>query len=492
MLFAQLPDDLFRPLAAPSRAFNAALLLHLHRRVIGSEPMRKQDLLAEIGAFAGRYDTPDLADDETFPPDPVERRSALYRRFLETGWLIERRERYVPVVEFDPEARLLLEELSRLEKGETRSYGGAVLEVLGSLESALANPPERSEALANAAREAAAFLAHLRGLAGAMRKIEDRILREEDRRAAFRLYFEDFVERHLISDYRTLHTRFNPFRFRSAIVREAGRALRDVLMIRALAEGLVREGRAGNVEVAERAVRADLAEILAVFEGIDRHLDAVDEVVARMERRIAAAVRGSDRAVADGELGRAHGRPPVTQRGRAGAGRSRDRPDARGIARTAAALRAVGAAEAAPDLPADVSLLRPPIGEAHLTSPRRLRAAIDIDPLPEIVVDPRVEAFVEAKAAFRRRTTVTPERVAAYVEAHLPERGALRGSDLEIADVDAFIVFQRLREIDVLFEGALAARFAVTHLPERLSNGWLDCPDFVLERRDGPERRDHA
>ena len=116
--------------------------------------------------------------------------------------------------------------------------------MLGSLESAIANPGDRSEALGNAARAAQAFLGHVRGLAGAMRKIEERILHEEDMRAAFRLYFEDFVERHLISDYRTLHTRFNPFRFRSAIVREAGRALRDPLLIRALAEAILREGRA--------------------------------------------------------------------------------------------------------------------------------------------------------------------------------------------------------------------------------------------------------
>lgn len=455
MLFAQLPDDLFRPLASPSRAFNAALLLHLHRRVIGSEPMRKADLLVEIGEFAAGRETPELADDASFPPDAVERRSALYRRFLESGWLIERRERYVPVVEFDPEARLLLEELSRIERGETRSYGGAVLEVLGSLESALANPGERSEALANAAREAEAFLSHLRSLAGSMRKIEDRILREEDRRAAFRLYFEDFVERHLISDYRTLHTRFNPFRFRSAIVREAGRALRDALLIRALAEGLVREGRAADLDAGERAVRADLAEILAVFEGIDRHLDAVDEVVARMERRIAAAVRYMDR------------------------------PDAGGVERAAAALRAVGAAEAAPDLPAAISLLRPPIGEAHLSTPRRTRPPIDNDPLPEVFIDPRIEAFVTAKAEFRRRTTVTPRSMSDFVEARLAADGTLRGSEIPVADIDAFVVFQRLREIDVLFEGELGSRYGVTHLTERLSNGWLDCPDFVLTRVGG-------
>ena len=59
----------------------------------------------------------------------------------------------------------------------------------------------------------------------------------------------------------------------------------------------------------------------------------------------------------------------------------------------------------------------------------------------------------------------------------------MRGSDIAITDVDAFVVFQRLREIDVLFDARLGARYAVTRLPERVANGWLDCPDFLLERR---------
>ncbi len=297
MLFAQLPDELFKPLASPSRGFNAALLLHLHRRVLGAEPVRKAELLAEIGDFAAGWSDPEVSGDEPISADPTERRTALYRRLLDTGWLIERRERYVPVVEFDPEARLLLEELSRLERGETRSYGGAVLEVLGGLESALSDPGSRSEALANAARASAAFLAHVRGLAAGMRKVEERILREPDRAKTFRLFFEDFVERHLISDYRTLHTRFNPFRFRASVVREAGRALRDALTVRALAEGLIREGRSPDLDAAQRAVRADLAQILTVFEGLDNHLDAVDAVVARLERRIAAALHVMDRPI---------------------------------------------------------------------------------------------------------------------------------------------------------------------------------------------------
>lgn len=455
MLFAQLPDELFKPLASPSRGFNAALLLHLHRRVLGAEPVRKAELLAEIGDFAAGWSDPEILGDEPISADPAERRNALYRRLLETGWLLERRERYVPVAEFDPEARLLLEELSRLERGETRSYGGAVLEVLGGLESAVSDPANRSEALSNAARASAAFLAHVRGLAAGMRKVEERILREPDRAKTFRLFFEDFVERHLISDYRTLHTRFNPFRFRASVVREAGRALRDALTVRALAEGQIREGRSPDLDTAQRAVRADLAQILSVFEGLDNHLDAVDAVVARLERRICAALHAMDR------------------------------PDPSGIERVAGMLRAVGAAEVAPEVPPVVSLLRPPIGQGHLQTPRARRSAIEVEPLPDIDDDPAVDAFAAAKAEFRRRTTVTPETMTAFVEARLGKAVSLRGSQIAIEGVDDFVVFQRLREIEVLFDARLRDRYAVVRLPERLANGWLDCPDFLLERRAG-------
>ena len=422
MLFAQLPDELFRPLASPSRAFNAALLLHLHRRVLGAEPVRKAELLAEIGDFALGWTDPEVHGDDPVSPDPAERRAALYRRLLDAGWLVERRERYVPVVEFDPEARLLLEELSRLERGETRSYGGAVLEVLGGLESALADPGSRSEALANAARAAAAFLAHVQGLAAGMRKVEERILREPDRAKTVRLFFEDFVERHLISDYRTLHTRFNPFRFRASVVRAAARGLHDALTVRALAEALIREGRSPDIAAAERAVRADLAQILAVFEGLDGHL-------------------------------------------------------------VAAVMQAVGSLKAAPDVSPALSLLRPPIGEAHFQTPRARKAVIAVAALPDPAEDPAVEAFAAAKAEFRRRTTVTPETMAAFVEARLGRADALRGSQIAIATVDDFVVFQRLREIDLLFDARLRGRYGVTPLPGRVANGWLDCPDFVVARR---------
>lgn len=455
MLFSHLSDDLFKPLASPSRAFNAALLLHLRERLFGDamEPLRKSELLAAIGDFCADWTQAEIADDETTPVDPVERRSAVYRRLLDAGWLVERRERYVPVVDLDPEARLLLDDLARLDRGETRSYGGAVLDVLSALESATSNPGERSEALSNAAKSSREFLGHLRGLAGSMRKIEERILAEDDLRAAFRLYFDEFVERHLVSDYRTLHTRFNPFRFRSGIVREAGRTLRDPLTVRALAEGSVREGRAAGIEAAERSVRGDLTEILGIFESLDRHLDVVADIVARMERRIAAALRYEG-----------------------------NRDSAR-IERTAAALRAVGAVSDLTNAPQPPLLsLRPPIGPPHLYSPRLKRRAIVTEPLPDVVSDASIEAFAMAKDEFRRRTTVTPQTIAAFLELRFATGKPIRASEIEIDDVDSFVVFQRLRELDVLFDGALSGRYRLTRIEGRIENGWLDCPDFTVER----------
>ena len=184
MLFNCLSDDLFKPLASPSRAFNAALLLHLHARIFGdtAEPLRKSEVLAAIGDFAADHVGSQIADDDATPTDPVERRSVVYRRLLDAGWLVERRERYVPVVDFDPDARHRHRGTGAYRIGARPapmaapcSKCWAVLRVPWPI------PAERSEALVNAAKASArAFLGHLRSLAGSMRKIEERILREED------------------------------------------------------------------------------------------------------------------------------------------------------------------------------------------------------------------------------------------------------------------------------------------------------------------------
>jgi hypothetical protein len=72
--------------------------------------------------------------------------------------------------------------------------------------------------------------------------------------------------------------------------------------------------------------------------------------------------------------------------------------------------------------------------------------------------------------------------MADFVEERLGRTGTLRGSQIRVTDVDAFVVFQRLREIDVLFDGSLGSRYRLSRIEGRVANGWLDCPDFLIER----------
>ena len=72
-----------------------------------------------------------------------------------------------------------------------------------------------------------------------------------------------------------------------------------------------------------------------------------------------------------------------------------------------------------------------------------------------------------------------------FIEARLGRGRAIRGSQITIADVDDFVVFQRLREVDVLFDGSLRGRYRLSRVEGRVANGWLDCPDFLLERLTG-------
>jgi hypothetical protein len=102
--------------------------------------------------------------------------------------------------------------------------------------------------------------------------------------------------------------------------------------------------------------------------------------------------------------------------------------------------------------------------------------------LPEFELDPAIEAFIAAKDAFRLRVAVTPERIVDFIEAQIGRGRAIRGSQIRIANVDDFVVFQRLREIDVLFDGSLRRRYRLSRVEGRVANGWLDCPDFLVER----------
>lgn len=458
-LFDVLPPDLFKPLAAPAKRLYSDLLLHIFHETFepSAEAPRRADVLRAIEAFLAARE---FEGEEDLPAGkPEERARALYDRLVETGWMVEHRDRYLRVVDLDPEAAGLLHLLSRIERGETRSYGGAVLEVLSGLEGAAAHPDERSEALRNALRGAEDFMGHMRTVAVSLRQAEERILRQPSLRAIFRQFFGDFVERHLIRDFKTLQTVDNPFRFRTAIIRQATEMIENRALLSTLGVAYGREGRVAPGRDGEEEIREELSRIVHVFEAAERHLDSINATVARIERRMVNAARHMDRIAG---------------------GSTSDLVEA---LRLVAARTEEGEVAVAPVLLPRIL----PLGPPHVPAPRRDKPPVASVPLRDLPPDPAAVLYARAKDEYVRRTRVTAPVLSAYVERVLAGRSEVRARDVTLSSVDDFVAFQRLRELPSIFGGLLSKRYEIEFLEDRCANRWIACQDFVIRRRPGAQ-----
>ena len=460
-LFDVLPTDLFKPLASPSRKFYADLLLSLHDKTfsLAADAPRRTQVIQEIGDFLTRWEFANNAtvDQEEERATALEDRArTIYQRLVDTGWMIEHKDRYIRLVDLDPDASGLLHVLASIERGDTRTYGGAVIAVLTSLESAASHPNDRSENIRNALVGARDFMAHMRMVSVSLRKVEERIVRQDNLRDIFKHFFEDFVQRHLISDFKTLHTNNNPFRFRGAIIQQAQKMLNDPLLIFALGEAYWRESRAPNAKHGELSVVSDLTAIIAIFENTENHLLAIDNTATDIEKRIMTTARYMDRI-----------------------GRS---VEARVIETMKALTTMPASAEEkllqAPFLPTYL-----PVGPAHIPTPRREKPPIEISGIRENKKDPAFELFVAAKADYTKRTRVTPERLKQFIQDALGTQASVKGSEIEITTVDDFVCFQRLREIKSIFDGSIARAYEIEYLDDRLHNDWIECQDFVIRSK---------
>lgn len=478
-LFDTLPDKIFRPLAAMNRRFYAALLLHLYEHSfdsVGDTP-RVTDLIAEIGDFIDRHTTDDAAFDATNEEaaGPVHslalraakgqdvRRYMAYATLQDAGWFIELRDRYRKLVDLSPEGRLLLRELHKIASGDVRSYGGVVLNVLGNLEQAIAEPDSRSENVRNAWQFSRDFVQHLRTLSARMRQVEDEIVNQDGLRNFFRAFFEDYISKYLITDYKTLYTKNNPFRFRGRILERVRQIENDALLLPRLAAGYVREGRAEGPETAAATIVGELADVYRTFDNIDRHLEIIGETQARIERRVHTVIRYMDRD----------------------SGALLDRATQALRALGESGLSNAGLVETAPHLlPSQRHLSEDGLYQQRAT-PRDIPRARYRETPP----DPAVVAFERAKEIYAQRMSVTSQRLTAFLDRALGDRTTIKASEIAVETVDDFVVFQRLRETDLMFDGLLARRFRILRDTVLAENEWLQFTDFSIERVSARDAR---
>jgi hypothetical protein len=461
-IFGGLPPDIFRIFSGDARWFYAELLEHIDRDVFGDIPgvVSRQEMTQAIREFIDRQGRHIQLDDEASHapvPDTIDAKAVVaYRRLLDTGWLTEFRDRYRRVVDMNANGRLVLTTLLEIKAGRTRSYGGEVLQVLLQLEGADKDPANRSEAVRNAERSAKSFMHHLRSISSAIRQIEEELVGQTDMRTLFRKFFDDFVEHFLISDFKRLKSTTNPFRFRRKIIDTADGILANEIRMTVLSEAYVKEGRGERVEDAYALITQELRNVIAVFDRIGDYLEIIEATNQRLERRISNTLRFMDR-IAETKT-----------------------------ERVIEALAKLGglAGHPSPKISIPHNLLpeQSVLGREDLYQHKRGREIVKPQKIRREAPDPAFLAYRAALDVYRGRTAITAAKMATYLESAFGERRELRAEEMPLLSLDDFFIFERLRTLQQIGDGALARRYVIELMPTQFENEWISCPNFVVRR----------
>lgn len=456
-LFGIVPADVFRAFAGRSRHFYARLLTYLAEDVfsyVGDSVTRKR-ALAAIGEFIDRQERGLVVEalGETDVATPASAPQIAYDRLKETGWLVEYPDRYQRVVDFDPAARLLLQALIDIESGRLRSYGGAVLNVVTVLRSVLAQPIDNAINVREAALAARSFMAHLKTVRSALRQVEARVMAQPSANALIKSFIDEFIQSTVVQDYRNLHTRESPFRFRIEILEIVDQLLADPAMVAVIAQGYRRAGLQPGSEV---DVVEDLRSISRTFSAVDQHVAAIEETTFRIERRIVNVVTFSGRI------------NPL---------------DTAEMLR-ALALLGASALDDDADIGVDPYILGedPVLDARHFYLPHRGRPSVGESEVPLRERDPALDLYHAALDIFEARIAITPAMIRDYLERVFAGRQAIDSDALPIETLDDFLVVERIHEVT---HPPLNAEYRMELLPGTMTTDWIERQAFRISRRAG-------
>lgn len=465
MLFNKLPDDLFLPLSGQNRHVYQSVLLALADQFFDEDlidPFIPKDLVRScieetVVRMGVRRWVPegDDADSQEPPRSSAEYASRIYRRLVETGWLEEEQRIYRTFVLLSPAISFLLRTLVSIANLEKRSYGGAVLNVLSSLESAINDPVGRGITLSEAAQTAADFSAHLTDMMLGLRELKISLAQSTDPKEIVRNFFERFVEHILVSDYKTLKTKNNPFRYRRQILALLRELQFDSLKLEQLVVHYQEQFEIAQID-AEAMVHKHINRIVRIFESVDQRLATIDDFRYRLEKRVADTVRYMDKTT-----------PGMASR----------------LSRAIANLN--GRTEE--QIPKLDSLERIRfIAPGSVRSPVKRRVEAEPTVIRKQEIDPQVLQLRELLKDYKARREVTPQRIGDFIERQLRGRDTIAASDFSIESIEDYICFSYVRHMASFGKKGrkTADQYQVVFKDSYINvSDVVECRDFVIQRK---------
>ncbi|KDE38999.1 MAG: Wadjet anti-phage system protein JetA family protein [Nitrincola lacisaponensis] len=427
MLFNKLPDAIFLPLSGQNRQIYQVVLLELADLFFDEDlidPFIPRDLVrssienAVVRIGVRRWEAE--GDDDAEPPrSSADYTNRIYRRLVECGWLEEEQRIYRQYVLLSPSVSYMLRALVSIARLEKRSYGGAVLNVLSSLEAAINDPVGRGITLAEAAQTAAEFSAHLTDMLLGLREMKITLSESKNPQEIVRGFFDRFVEQILVSDYKTLKTRNNPFRYRRQIISMLRDLQFDLLRIEQLSQHYQLQYEL-DYDSAEAMVHQHINRIIRIFESVDQRLAAIDDFRYQLEKRVADTVRYMDKTTPGmaarlsrliAELGqRKRGKLPL------------------------------------PKTLEEVAFISP----SSVRSPIRRRVEAKPRVITRTSIDPKVLELRRLFKEYKERREVKIDRIEAYLSRHFDGRQTLKATEFSIDSVEDYICFSYIRHLPSL------------------------------------------
>lgn len=476
MLFNKLPDNLFMPLSGQNKHVYQAVLISLADLFFDEDlvdPFVPKDLVrstieAVVIRLGVRRWEPEEGETEEeqqeLPRSTAEYTSRIYRRLVASGWLEEEQRIYRTYVLLSPANSFLLRTLVSIANLEKRSYGGAVLNVLSSLEAAINDPQGRGITLSEAAQTAADFSAHLTDMMLGLRELKINLSQTNNPQEIVRSFFERFVEHILVSDYKTLKTQNNPFRFRQQILSMLRELQFDTLKLEHLTLHYQQQFEV-ELHDAEARVHQHINRIIRIFDSVDQRLAIIDDFRYRLEKRVSDTVRYMDKTT-----------PGMASR------LSRvisevARKDGREIPRIRT-LEEVGF-----------------ISPGSVRAPIKRRTPAEPRVITKQEIDPKVLELRRLFKEHKERRIVKIDRIEAYLERHLLGRDEVNAADFSIESIEDYICFSYIRHLQSLGKQARStiAKYAVEMQDDYVNVAdMVECRNFCITRKNPSKDVNHA
>lgn len=419
-----------------------------------------QQEIEERLARMARLEWVDEEDDDSSTINTVTLSARILRRLLLTGWLDEDRDGYdKPFLTMPPAVALLLRSLIEIQQDQKTHYGGTVLNILTLVESAIANPEERAINIHSAMLETKRFSMHLNAMFYGLRTIQQYIFASRAPQDILRTFFEDFVDKILIADWKTLKTRNNPFRFRTQIIRILSELQHDHIKKAEIAKGYQDQFSFGDKE-AEHKLDLHIDSMIKVFTSIDRILARIEAHRTKLEVRVTDTIRYMDTS-----------NPGVIDRIVALAGELAlvDEQDAGAVERI---------------VPKGLSAIAPLDGRS-VQAPRKQRIAVESQPLLSRTVSIEKVAERVAVRNFIMRRMISPKRIMDYLERCMKDRRTMSAEEFTIETVEDYVAFTAIRRLHYLdpHNKHRSRNFSITRCDDYIETPWIKCRRFVIKKK---------